>query len=139
MTFAIRKSKLNDTVPYTFPSLSLDPKKPITLHTRHLGVTNEAFMARSFEQERAVTGYAAVLDLHCEQLAKYCVPSWDNVVDEDGKPVDCSPEKVLAFLRFCMAAEAGRHVDAIGIYRSWAMDADSFRTPLVDDGELGKK
>ena len=138
--FDIRRAKRNDTAVFKFYGMSPDRDNPIELHTRHLGGTNEAYVNVAYlrkplpyDDTNSFAYLNAERDRDLEDLAKFCVTSW-NVTD-GGKPVPCTPEKVLAFLRFALANGYSEEVNA---YRAWAKLAGSFRE-VVSSEDLGKE
>jgi hypothetical protein len=138
--FNVPKLERKDTAPYEFPSL--DPKKPIILHTRPLSMStrevfNDAFTERP-ALPKAPTPYddrAQIRAQNLDKLARCCVTRWENVTD-DGEPLDCTPENVLKLLKF-LDEEAG-YREEITAYIAWSMNTLNFREPLVSPTELGK-
>lgn len=151
MAFDIRRAKRADTRAFTFHRLSSDPGNPIRLHTQHLGSTNKAYVdaaftrkPRALEEGKSFDWLAAERDQDLQDLAAFCVSSWENVnersaPDESGNsvlsPVPCTPEKVLAFLRF--ALENG-YQDEIDAFRTWAKILANFREEIASSEDLGK-
>ena len=140
MTFDIRRAKRNDTATFKFLRLSPDRDNPIELHTRHLGNTNEAYVNAAYPRKplpyddtKSFAYLTAEREQDLQDLAAFCVTSW-NVTD-NGAPVPCTPEKVLAFLRF--AIENG-YDDEVNAFRAWAKIAGSFRE-IVSSEDLGKE
>lgn len=140
MTFDIRKAKRQETATFKFYRLSPDPKNPIEIQTKHLGSTNKAYVDAIFTRQPTTTdakgielwAFARTEDMR--DLALYCAESWN--VTQDGKPIECTPEKVQAFLEFALA---NGYQDEIDDYRAWAKILGNFREPLTEGTELGKK
>lgn len=145
MSFDIRKAKRRDTAPFALRRLSPDPQAPITLHVRHLGMTNQAFVDAEFKRARKeaskeapeIAGSAALADGRVRDIAKiaeFCVAAWDNVT-QDGAPAPCTPDSVLAFLQFALENSYENEIDEL---RAFVGNQDNFRDPLPKASDLGK-
>jgi hypothetical protein len=154
--FKVRKLERKDTAPYTFAGLSLDPEKPIVLHTRPLSLeTREVFNAAFEAVEPDDTKPADKFDERMlgrakdlRKLARACVASWENVtemvdgVDDDGmkikreQPLECTPDNAERFLNF-LDNEGGWR-EEVTAYIQWAFNRRNFREPLVAPDGVGK-
>lgn len=139
MPFDIRRARRTETAPYICRRLSPDPQKPITLHVRHLGATNPAYIDALFTRVRAdrKEGSAAVAadrEEDVRDLAAYCIAGWDNLTSE-AAPVVCTPESALAFLEYALA---NGYEDEIDLLRSWAKIQGNFREPAPAAETVGK-
>lgn len=151
MAFDIRRAQRKDTAAFTFHRLSSSADAPIRLHARHLGSTNKAYVdaaftrkPRAYEDGKSFDWLAAERDQDLQDLAAFCVASWDNVnersaPDESGNsvlsPVPCTPEKVLAFLRFALENGYQEEIDA---FRAWSKILGNFREEIASSEDLGK-
>lgn len=138
--FDIIKAKRLDIAEFTFYRLS-PPGKLVTFEVKPLSRLNkeltDAMFTRAVEQVEQ-TGFAfftAGRERDIADLAAFCVVSWTGVT-RDGKPVECTPENVLAFLKF--ALENG-YEDEIDKLRNFAKSILTFREPIADASELGKE
>jgi len=140
--FDIKKAAPRETAEFKFYRLSPDPKKPITLHVRHMGSTNAAYVNAVFtrtapdapDTETAHARLTRMREQEMADIAAFVVASWDGVMN-DGKPVECTPETVLAFLKFALA---NGYVDEIDSLRAFAPVLANFREPIAKADDLGK-
>jgi len=137
------------TAVYVFDKLRrLDAEGPPTLELRHAGDGTRAFKAAWWaarNAQRTRGGGSAVSEAktieRCLQDAKliadHCVVSWQFVVEDDGQPAPCTPDKVLEFLNAIIVADEG--IVEFTAFSSWVQNADNFRPLGVGDAvELGK-
>lgn len=139
MSFDIPKLRRKDTAPYEFHfpggTIVVLHTRPLTLDTRE--VFNDAFRDRGEQRGKPADRYEermANRAHNLETLARCCVPQWEGV-KENGAPVDCSPAKVLEFLRFL--DEAG-YREEVTSYILWAQNPLNFREPLVEASKVGE-
>lgn len=140
--FDIKKIKRCETKPYLLTGVA---EKPIVLHTRPFSmdtreVFNDTFRARDprplkSESETPFDKRMATRAENIETLGRCCVASWEGVTN-DGKPVECTPDNAIAFLKFLDAS--GYH-EEITSYIHWALEPAFFREPLVSAEDLGKE
>lgn len=134
------------TARYVF-DLMLEPGLPVTLVCRHAGGGTPAYERamfhalnanrvrvngdRTFSPERARSRHLEEAPL----IADHCVVAWENVTDDDGQPMPCTPAGVLELLTAIINAPDGwkRYSE----FSTWIGDAANFR-PALDDGNLGK-
>lgn len=139
MDFDIPKLVRKDTAPFVF---RFPDGTVITLHTRPLTfdtreVFNDAFRDRGERPKTSDKFDERMLTRaqNLETLARCCVPSWEGVL-RGGKPVDCTPEEVLKFLRFL--DETAGYREEVTAYLHWAQTPQSFREPLVEVSKVGE-
>jgi len=136
------------TAVYVFHGLRLCEAGPPSLLVRHAGDGTRGFKNASWHAANALRARGgnnsiteAKTRARCIEEAKliadHCVVSWDNVVEDDGKPAPCTPAKVHEFLTAIIESDEG--IGTYVAFRTWAQDADTFRpVPLGDATELGK-
>jgi hypothetical protein len=135
--FDIVRAKRTDTTEFKFHRLSPSADKPITLHVRQLGRRNAAYADATFTRKpdlverKGSEQLAHELEQDIADIAAFCVASWENVTD-GGKPVECTPEKALAFLKFALENGYDEEINAL---RMTVKMAASFREPV----DLGKE
>lgn len=118
--FDIKRAKRNDTTPFTFHRLSPSPDAPIVLHVRSLSAHNEAYADVAFTRKPDTTERKGSAQLAHERdqdvadIAAFCVARWENVTD-GGKPVECTPESALAFLKFALENGYDEEINALRI------------------------
>lgn len=146
--FDVKKITRKDTAPYTFRGLAeqdiVIDTRPLSLDTRE--VFNDAFRDRPADKTATkpdakpepATPYdqrMANRASNLETLARCCVASWQGVT-KDGSPVECTPETALAFLKFL---DENGYREEVTLYIQWASNPLSFREPVVEAEELGKR
>jgi hypothetical protein len=140
--FDIRKIKRSETKPYVFKGIA---DHDITLHTRPFSldtreVFNDTFRARDpkpdeKEPETLFDKRMLTRAENIETLGRCCVASWEGVTSA-GQPVECTPDKAIAFLQLL---DASGYREEVTGYIQWALNPLSFREPLVSAEDLGKE
>lgn len=118
--------------PYVFPlALGPDPKKRLTLHCVPAGTQNKeltnASLKRRAQQPRAGTLTAETLDdamlAVAELYPEHVIRGWENVFDDEGKPVPYSVEECRKVLGIVQELAP----DHLTEFASWAQELDNFR------------
>lgn len=100
----LEKARASGTATFTFDFIDLGAGPPV-LEVRYGGKGTPGFRADAIKvanKQRGDRLTERVLDEGlvdtAKLLAKHCVVSWKNVVEDDGTPAPCTPAKVEEFL-----------------------------------------
>lgn len=147
----VRAIPTDATATYTFHDIMLPGAvAPVEITLRHAGEGTPGFnraewalaerarakrkgwpetLSESATRERI----AAMLEL----IARHCVVSWANVIEDDGAVSACKESNVVDFLAAVLKEPGG--IEAIHAFIAFARDAANFRPVLdIDASALGK-
>ena len=109
--------------------------EPLVLVLKHAGDSNKPYK-NAIVKAPALTGEAA--EIQGEVLfAKHVIVGWKNFIDKDGKPVPYTADggaELMSLLR-----TKAERLDIVRGLRFFAVNAENFRAPIVDAGDLGNE
>lgn len=107
--------------------------KPVTLIVKSGGEDNERYMSALAKAPPAfgVDGLKQSATL----LARYVVVGWEDVLDRNGEPAACTPERVELVLHTCIEKKQGLHY--LLPLRDRIQDPSNFREPIANAVDLG--
>lgn len=129
------------TVKYTLSDVFVRCDKPLVLELEHAGDANKRYTAQKrkldakFSAATKHPGGADWVDALIPIFANTVVVGWENCLDENGQPEQCTPAQVTELLQE-IAANSHEYVATL---MSFAMKEANFRDAPASPEVVGKK
>lgn len=143
---AIAKKAPKATRPFTLTFVNVNSDLPVVVHCRHAGYSNprttvatlKAGSARQavFKETEPSTHERVLANLRVDaKVLAHAVESWDNAIDEEGKPYPATPDLVEEML----LALIDELPDEFVGFKYWVENQGNFgEVPLSGAVDLGK-